>query len=383
MLLLGGFYLLFPVLIIFLCMRVKWIDKIGAVFVCYIAGALVGNSGLLPQGAPQLQDTLSGACVAIALPLLLFSMDVRAWVKTAGKAILSLAGAMIIVVALAGAGSVIIADKTIDSWKLGGLAIGVYTGGTPNMAAIKTALDVDPTAYVMMHTYDVVISFAYILFAITIAQKLMNRMLPKYQFSHSKTRQDIDYHGEDIHSYKNMITIPVLKGLAGAFALSAVILGTSVGTAELFPKSVSTAVTILMITSLGIAASFIKKIQTIAKTYQLGMFFILVFCLVVGSMADVTKLVHINWPIFLYICLCVFGTFILHALFCKIFRIDTDTFLVTSVSAVCSPPFVPVVAQALNNKQVILSGLTTGIIGYAVGNYLGISFAYIFKYLMG
>ena len=75
-------------------------------------------------------------------------------------------------------------------------------------------------------------------------------------------------------------------------------------------------------------------------------------------------------------------TMLLHAAFCKVLGIDTDTFLITSVSAVCSPPFVPVVAKALNNKEIILSGLTTGIIGYAVGNYLGVGFAYIFRALL-
>ena len=376
------FYLIFPIVIIILCMHVKWVNKIGTVLLCYIAGALVGNSGLMPQDASQIQDILSGACVAVALPMLLFSMDVRAWVKTAGKAILSLTGAMAVVVILAGAGSLIIAETTADSWKLGGLAIGVYTGGTPNMAAIKTALDVNPTDYVMMHTYDVFISFAYILFAITVAQKLLHRFLPKYRFQGPDTGAQADYTSEDIHSFENMISGPVIKGLLAALVLSAAILGISVAISGLFPKSASTAVTILMITTLGICASFNPKVRAIPKTYQLGMFFILVFCLVVGSMADIGKLVHINWPIFLYICLCVFGTFILHAIFCKLFGIDTDTFLVTSVSAVCSPPFVPVVAQALNNKQVILSGLTTGIIGYAIGNYLGIGFAYIFKSLL-
>ena len=380
MVLAAAFFLFFPAVVILLCMRFHWIDKIGAVFVCYIAGALVGNTGVLPPGAASLQDTLSSACVAVALPLLLFSMDVRAWVKTAGKAILSLVGATVMIVAVAGAGSFLVADRVADSWKLSGLAIGVYTGGTPNMAAVKTALDVDPTVYVMMHTYDVVISFLYILFAVTIAQKLMNRFLPAYSYSGILTEKGSDNSTEDIHSYKNMFSFPVLKGLGAALLLSAAILGVSAGAASLFPPTAATAVTILLITSFGIAASFIRAVRNIRKSYQLGMYFILVFCLVVGSMADAGKLVHVNWPILTYISLCIFGTFVLHAVFCRLFRIDTDTFLVTSVSAVCSPPFVPVVAQALNNRQIILSGLTTGIIGYAIGNYLGISFAYIFKY---
>jgi len=377
------FYLFFPFIVILACIRFKSVNKIGAVFVCYVAGAVLGNSGILPNGSAGLQDTLSGASVVVALPLLLFSMNVKAWLKTAGKAILSMTGATIIIVAVAGFGSVIIADHVENSWKLGGLAISVYTGGTPNMAAIKTALDVDPTTYIIMHTYDILINLIYIIFCITMAQKFFNRFLPQFEKVKDVISGREDDEIEDINSYRNMLNVSIIKKLMAAILLSFVILGASLGIAELFPKAYSTSITILMITSFGIGASFITKIRQIEKTYQLGMYFILIFCLVVGSMANIKDLIHINWILMFYISFCVFGTFILHAVFCKIFKIDTDTFIITSVSAICSPPFVPVVAQALNNKQIILSGLTTGIIGYAVGNYLGITFAYLFKIITG
>ncbi|WP_457552521.1 DUF819 family protein [Desulfobacula sp.] len=383
MIFLAGFYLFFPVIVILLCMRFELVNKIGAVFVCYIVGAALGNLLDLPAGSAALQDTLSSACVAIALPLLLFSMDVKAWLKTAGKAILSMTGATIIIVAIAGLGSVIIAGQTEDSWKLAGLAISVYTGGTPNMAAIKTALNVDPTTYIIMHTYDTLISLVYIIFCITVAQKFFNRFLPRFEKNKDVIPGRDAGETEDIHSYRNILALSIIKPLLAALMVSFLILGASLGIAGLFPKAYSTAITILMITSLGIGASFITKIRLIEKTYQLGMYFILTFCLVVGSMANINDLIHINWVLLFYISFCIFGTFILHAVFCKIFKIDTDTFIITSISAICSPPFVPVVASALKNKQIVLSGLTTGIIGYAIGNYLGISFAYIFKMIIG
>jgi uncharacterized membrane protein len=377
------FYLFFPVIVIYLCLRFEVMNKIGAVFVCYVVGAILGNSWGLPQGSAAVQDTLSSASVAIALPLLLFSMDVKAWLKTAGKAILSMTGATIIIVAVAGFGSVIIADYVKDSWKIAGLAISVYTGGTPNMAAIKTALNVDATTYIIMHTYDTLISLVYIIFSITIAQKLLNRFLPAFERVKDVISGNEAEETEDIHSYQGIFKAAIIKQLMVSLVVSFLILGTALGASGLFPKAYSTAITILMITSLGIGASFITRIRQIDKTYQLGMYFILIFCLVVGSMANIKDLIHINWILLFYISFCIFGTFILHAIFCKIFKIDTDTFIITSISAICSPPFVPVVAQALKNKQIILSGLTTGIIGYAIGNYLGISFAYIFKILIG
>jgi uncharacterized membrane protein len=60
---------------------------------------------------------------------------------------------------------------------------------------------------------------------------------------------------------------------------------------------------------------------------------------------------------------------------CRLFRIDTDTFLITSVAAIMSPAFVPMVARSLKNPTVLMSGMATGILGFAIGNYLGIAVA--------
>ena len=67
----------------------------------------------------------------------------------------------------------------------------------------------------------------------------------------------------------------------------------------------------------------------------------------------------------------------LHALLCRLFRIDADTFVITSVAAILSPAFVPMAARALRNPAVLMSGMTTGILGFAIGNYLGIAVALI------
>lgn len=61
----------------------------------------------------------------------------------------------------------------------------------------------------------------------------------------------------------------------------------------------------------------------------------------------------------------------------SLFRIDADTVLITSTAAIFGPAFVGQVAVALRNKEVVLSGIITGLVGYAVGNYLGIFIAYL------
>lgn len=379
-----GFYVLFPVLAIWLCFRYEFFNKIGAVFICYIVGITIGNIGIIPESVFHVQESISEASVALALPLLLFSMNVRRWLKIAGRALLSMLGATIAIMIIAFVGYAIINDRIPDAWKLGGMAIGVYTGGTPNLAAIKTALNVDSTTFIIMHTYDTFISLIYLIFCMSLAQRIFNMWLPRFSLAANSSGGAAGaMETEDIHSYVGMFRRRTVLALGGATLLSLLVVGLAMGLASLVPASYATSVAILTITTGGIACSFVPKIRNLDKTFQFGMYIILIFCLVVGSMANLRDLININWSMMFFVSFCVFGSLLLHGIFCRILKIDTDTYIITSVSAICSPPFVPVVAGALKNKEIILSGLTTGIVGYAVGNYLGISLAYIFKAMLG
>jgi uncharacterized membrane protein len=70
---------------------------------------------------------------------------------------------------------------------------------------------------------------------------------------------------------------------------------------------------------------------------------------------------------------------ILHILLSRLFRVNADDYLITTTAFIYSPPFVPVVAAALKNKEVIITGITVGIIGYIIGNYLGVGLGYFLK----
>jgi uncharacterized membrane protein len=75
----------------------------------------------------------------------------------------------------------------------------------------------------------------------------------------------------------------------------------------------------------------------------------------------------------LFITWVYFGSLFCHLLLAKIFRIDSDNFLITATAFIFSPPFVPIVAKSLKNKDVIITGITGGILGYALGNYIGVA----------
>ena len=63
---------------------------------------------------------------------------------------------------------------------------------------------------------------------------------------------------------------------------------------------------------------------------------------------------------------------IIHLILCKIFKVSGDLFTVAIVGMLCSPPFIPPIVGAMNNRKVLISGIVIGLAGYAVGTYLGL-----------
>lgn len=373
------FYLLFPAFVIWLCITFPAVNKIGPVLLCYAGGILLGNIGLIPSSAVGLQNTLTQGLIAIGISLLLFTIDIGAWRNTAGKAILSFGLATASIVAVAVAGVALIRGVMPTAWQLGGMAIGLYTGGTPNLASIKTGLQVSNDSFILMNTYDTVVSFVYLVFTVSVAQRFFLLFMRRFSVPNLAGGRGRIEDPESLTSYIGILSPRVMRGLGGALLLAILVAVVGLAVSLVLPASFATAAAILTITTVSIVLSFVKRVRQTQKSFQFGMYFIYMFCTVVASMVRLSDIVHINWTILEFVALCIFGSMALHSILCTIFKIDVDTFLVTSVAAVCSPPFVPVVAAGLKNHFVLISGITTGIIGYAIGNYLGISVGFLMR----
>ncbi len=371
------FYVFSPLLILHLCHRFKFINKLGAVFIAYLLGLIVGNIGILPEGSANVQDLITMITIPLAIPLLLFSANIKEWSKLAKSTFLSLFIGILSVTIIVTIGFFLFRGKGMpEAWKISGMLVGVYTGGTPNLAALKIMLNIDADTYVLTHTYDMAISVAYLAFLMTIGQKVFRLFLKPFPIK-KDNENDRDFDGKD--PYQGMLTRKKFIPVLWAGLVSAIIFAIGGGLSLLVSESQQMVVVILTITTLSIVASLIPKINRIDKTFEAGMYLILIFSLVVASMADISRFAGLTPGLFGYITFAVFGSLILHVLLSKVFKIDADTTMITSTALVCSPPFVPVIAAAIGNKKVIVSGLTIGIIGYAVGNYLGYIIAELLK----
>ena len=372
-----------PAGVLWLCRKFPFLGKIGPVLVLYLIGLIIGNIGLMPGQLPEVQDIMSNATVPLAIPLMLFGCTFRR--EGTRSQILALVTGMASVVMAVIIGYLIFGGHIDEGAKVGGMLTGVYTGGTINLAALKTMLNVNDNTYILINSYDILVSFLYLTFLLTIGIRLFRRFLPHDKTSlTSKDEEEIRKEiakGEE-NPYKGIFTKEGMRQSGILLGVTILICAISGGIALVLPDGIFMTIFILMLTTLGIAASFIKKSHNMKYSYDIGMYFIYIFCIAVASMADLSKLDLAGGLNLLgYLFVAVFGSLLLQVIFAKIFKIDSDMMVIASVTFINSPPFVPMMAAAMKNKNVLVPGLSIGILGYAAGNYLGFLISELLKLL--
>lgn len=366
------FFILAPAGVLWACRRVKLLNKVGPVLVLYILGIIVGNI-FHPAGMAKIQDLLSSAMVPLAIPIMLFACTFSRS-KTRSQ-LLALITGMVAVIAAVVAGYFIFGRNIEDGAKIGGMLTGVYTGGTVNLAALKTLLDVPDETFILLNSYDMIISFLYLTFLLSLGIKWFRKILPN-ETGHAAADDDaaikeaLDKTEAD--PYKGLFTRGGLKDAGVLLAVDALIIGISAGLGLLAGDGWFMTVLILMLTTLGIAASFWKPVRTRKYGYEIGMYFIYIFSVVVASMADLSKFnISDGLGTLGYLTFVIFVSLFIQVILAKIFKIDADTMTISSVTYICSPPFVPMMSAAMKNRAVLASGLAIGVVGYAAGTYLG------------
>ena len=383
-------FLLAPAAVKAFCKKHKWADKIGAVLILYILGIIIGNLRLLPflpaalahpSSLPAIQDALSSAMVPIAIPLLLLRCNFR--LNDTRSQLLALATGTIAVLCAVVCGYFIFrggidamasdSASSDSAANIGGMLMGVYTGGTINLAAIKSMLGVSERTYLLLNSCDMIISFLFLTLLLSFGIRFLRRFLPFEAAALQSTEESASIAANDSNDGKAaFFRRGQWKQLGLLFLVTVAIVGVSAGFSLLLPEGWFMTAFILLLTSLGIAASFSKRLSDIKIAEDISMYCIYIFSIVVASMADLSALdLSSSLSMLGYLSFVVFCSLLIQILLAKLLRIDADTIVIASTAFICSPPFVPMMAAAMKNRRVLVGGLTIGIIGYAMGNYLG------------
>lgn len=348
------------------CSRSKALDAVGPIMILYGLGMIAGLLGLKSDA----QTIISEITVPLAIPLILFGNSINLGGKGARDTVLAFVSCLVSAIVAVTASYAVFRPGT----DVGGMVSGCVTGGTMNMASVKLALNADDATFVLLNTYDMTVSFVYMMVLLLFGIRLARKFLPVRTCPDSE-----DAISEEISTEKRKTS---LKNYLTLFLAAVFCCAVAYGISMLFDESVFMLVFILALTSLGVAASYIRKIRTTAGSYDMGMYLVYVFSFDVASMADFRNMsLGENANMLGFFAMTIFGSLVLHMIISRILKIDADTAVIASNAFVNAPPSVPVIASAMKNRKALTSGLAIGIVGYAIGTYLGIVMSRLFGVL--
>lgn len=362
------FYLVAPAGVLWICRKSKIFGKIGPVLVLYFLGVIVANINIIPESAAGVQDALSSILVPLAIPMMLFACNFKNFsVKQTLKSFIIGIFSVVVMVVV---GYFIMGNGLGEEGPIMGAALtGQYTGGAGNLAAVKMMLNLDNTTFILLSTCNLIVSFFYLMFLMSGGVQLARRIVGGKQKRHSDIVNTSEY--VDDNPYRDFGKKRVLIQLLKIFGVAALVTVASLGIGKLFKEDYFMIIMILTLTTISLLLSFNKRIKSWDKSYDLGMYLIYIFCFVMASMADLSKIDLISSiNILLFQTIIVFGSLFLTIILAKFIKVDADNAVITSDTLINSPICVPMIAATMKNKDVIIVGITNGIAGYAVGNYL-------------
>lgn len=358
------YLLLVPMGVMALAKRWTWIDKVTPMTVLYVIGLAMGNTIMTDSTISSTCSTISNLAVPLCLPLMLFGCSLKNWsTPNALKAFLC---GLIAIIVVTISGFFIFGNlgnniSHEEFAKVTAVSTGIYTGGIPNIAAIAKGVNLSDNLYIIITSYDLIATGCYLIFVIFFGKTVFRRLLPPKEIAND-TIEESATEAKDTWQKKLML---------GALTLATA--GISYGITTLLCGELNIAVLILTLTTLSLLLAQIRPVHEQHSSFDMGLYVVYVFCLAIATQVNIHELqilAHLN--ILWYIFFVIFGSIVLQVLLAKLFKLDGDTVMVSSVALINSPPFVPMVAGILKNKQVIITGISIGLLGYAVGNYLAL-----------
>ena len=376
------YLLVVPLLVMQLAKRWTWIDKVSPMTVLYIIGLAAANLIPADNGIFNIDSStntlFSNIAVPLAIPLMLMGCNTGGW--KVGKAFKVFLSGLVSVLIATIAGYFLFRSSYSDNRgfaQVCAVATGIYTGGIPNMGAIKQAVAMPSQTYLYITSYDLIVTGLYLIFVIFFGKTVFRRLLPTERKTENGKRraesgeQKAESDNKHINPFDREHRGLSFLAIGITVAIAAISYAVSIWVSK--DGSPNMTVLILLLTTLAIAASFLPPMRRQQHSFDIGLYCVYVFCLAIATACDIRQMdIAGSLPILYYLGFIILGSLILQILFAKMLKIDGDSVMVCSVALINSPPFVPLAAALLDNKDIVILGITIGLLGYMLGNYLGI-----------
>ncbi len=356
--------------------------SLGAALVGILLAMLLSNIGILPGTSPT-YEFLMGTGVNLAIALILLSVDLGSVLK-AGSGMLAAFGIGALGTAVGAITGGLLLSGVVgpETWKLAGQFTGTYTGGGANFAALGRAFETSPDLFSAATAADVIVTAVWMVACLAVPV-LLGR--PK-QGQGQGQGQETPSAGESSvegqltleHTLQSSVKPVSLSDTAALVAISVGAVWGADQLAGLLPIH-----EVLWLTTIVLILAQVPAVKALSGSALFGNYLLLLFLASNGARSVIANLVAVGPPVFYYAII----TVALHGVVIfgigRLARLDFATLAVASQANVGGAASAIALAGARGYTNQLVPGVAVGLLGYAVGNYLGFVVAAMMRGMLG
>ncbi len=355
----------------------RWVPalgKLGASLLALIFGALLSNFGVVPAKSP-IYDAISGPVTSLAIAWLLLSVNLRD-LRRAGPRMMGAFGLALVGTVLGAFVGALMYSGSFgaQTWKLAGTLTGTYSGGSLNFVAVGRALHLPPTLFAGGTAADALTTGIWMAATLVLPIWLARFYPPVPASALELDAGPATAEGatapHEHHPFFASASVSTLD-LAVLLATGLLLLIASNLVASWIPQIPA----VLWLTTFALLVGQTRPFHRPEGALQLGNLALHVFFVVIGIWSRVSEIAAVGIVVFLYTStvvgvqgLVVYGVG-------RLARLDVGSLSVASQAAIGGPSTALAVAASREWPGFVLPGIIVGLLGYAVGNYLGIGVA--------
>ena len=385
--------------------NVKVFRALGSVLVAILLAMALSNAGLLPDRSPT-YGFLSSTGVSVAIVLILLTVDLRS-VFSAGPQMLIafLIGAVGTALGAVSAALVLSGEVGPETYKLAGQYTGTYTGGGVNFAALGRYFETSSNMFSAAIAADVAITAIWLIACLSIPvllsrgaddggevesdpDELAPAVAGELPDSASALEADLEDAGaavgvagisadlkESLYSTVNPVSLSETAALV-TLAVGLVWFAGVLAAAWPVPE-------VLLLTTLVLLVAQVPAVKELSGSAMWGNYLLHLFLAANGAQSVIANIFEIGPAIFYFAA----ATVAVHGIVIfgigRLVGIDASTLAVASQANIGGPASAIALAGARGYSRLLLPGIAVGLLGYAIGNYMGTAVGTVIRSYVG
>jgi len=375
---------------VYLEKRYAFAKKISTILIVLFISAICSNFGLIALESP-FYGQLNGVAVPLAVCLVLFTISI-AEIKKAGMPMLvafaiaslgTFVGALVAGVALDPVVQQIEGIGAANSWKITGPYTGTYIGGSLNFAALWEELKLgkagEGSLWGAANAADYIITLVLFPFLMIVPEKL-RKFYPVAKIWRKNEDKEEKTVPEKKQTMLHVFDIVALVSCALGILWISKWFNANVIVKHIYKDG---APTILIYTTFALILAQFKWIKKLAGAKELSNIAFYFFFAAIGATCDVVKAIKIA-PVLVLFTLVIFC---IHMIIVfgigRLAKLEPRLLAVASMAAKGGPSSVVMITNVKKWDHLLISGIAVALLGYAVGNYIGLSAAHLVRWMLG